>query len=165
MTTHTTITTATSATPTGQLALDFTAAPPPPATPRPTPPPQAVTAPPAGTMDAPDDRTPSQRRADAARDTLAAGLAGLRDDPSALAGYLAFSAHFRDYSPRKRKLQGGRGDPVLAVTALTSCRRGTSSARLLVGEEPERVRHDDEGTALVERDGQADPEPEQRRRD
>ena len=71
----------------GQLGFDFTA----PALPPPAPP-------------AAEDRTPSQRRADAARATLAAGFADLRDDPDALAGYLAFSARFRDYSARNRLL-------------------------------------------------------------
>ena len=98
MTTHTT--TKTSAATAGQLALDFTAAPS-----LPTPPPQARPLD-EGTPDAEgsDDRAPRERRADAARARLAAGLAGLRDDRAALAGYLAFCARFRDYSPRNRLL-------------------------------------------------------------
>ena len=74
--------------PAGQLGFDFSA---------PVP---ASSATPATD----DDRTPSQRRADQARATLEAGLSGLRDDPAALAGYLAFSALFRDYSARNRLL-------------------------------------------------------------
>ena len=51
-----------------------------------------------------DDRTPSQRRADQASARLAAGFAGIREDPAALAGYLAFCARFTDYSARNRLL-------------------------------------------------------------
>ncbi|WP_412062118.1 ArdC-like ssDNA-binding domain-containing protein [Rubrivirga sp. IMCC45206] len=51
-----------------------------------------------------DDRTPSQRRADQARARLAQGLDGIREDPAVLAGYLAFCAHFTDYSARNKLL-------------------------------------------------------------
>ena len=77
-------------TPAGQLGFDFSA-----------PVPASIVAP---TPTADDERTPSQRRADQARATLEAGLSGIREDPAALAGYLAFSARFRDYSARNRLL-------------------------------------------------------------
>ncbi len=51
-----------------------------------------------------DDRTASQRRADQASARLAAGFAGIREDPAVLAGYLAFCAQFTDYSARNRLL-------------------------------------------------------------
>ncbi len=51
-----------------------------------------------------DDRSASQRRADQASARLAAGFAGIREDPAALAGYLAFCARFTDYSARNKLL-------------------------------------------------------------
>ena len=51
-----------------------------------------------------DDRTASQRRADQASARLAAGFDAVREDPKALAGYLAFCAHFHGYSARNRLL-------------------------------------------------------------
>ena len=43
-------------------------------------------------------------RLDAARAVLARGLAGIRDDPAALAAYLAFRGHFHEYSARNALL-------------------------------------------------------------
>ena len=51
------------------------------------------------------DACPSQAdRLAAARAVLARGLSGVRDDPDALAAYLRFRSHFRDYSPRNTLL-------------------------------------------------------------
>lgn len=50
--------------------------------------------------DGPDRET----RLAAAHAVLARGLSGVRDDPKALAAYLSFRAHFRDYSPRNTLL-------------------------------------------------------------
>lgn len=49
-------------------------------------------------------RTPSEDRMEAARATLADGLAAVRDDPGALARFLAFAARFRSYSARNQLL-------------------------------------------------------------
>ncbi len=49
-------------------------------------------------------RPDRQTRLDAAKAVLARGLAGVRDDPAALAAYLAFRARFHDYSPRNTLL-------------------------------------------------------------
>ncbi|PAP77252.1 ArdC family protein [Rubrivirga marina] len=51
-----------------------------------------------------DARPNRQARLDAAKAVLARGLAGVRDDPKALAAYLAFRARFHDYSPRNTML-------------------------------------------------------------
>ena len=51
-----------------------------------------------------DDRTAGRRRADQASARLAAGFDAVRDDPAALAGYLAFCAQFHGYSARNRLL-------------------------------------------------------------
>ncbi len=50
------------------------------------------------------ERPSRQDRLDAAKAVLARGLSGVRDDPAALAAYLAFRGHFRDYSPRNTML-------------------------------------------------------------
>ena len=49
-------------------------------------------------------RPDRQARLDAAKAVLARGLSGVRDDPKALAAYLAFRARFHDYSPRNTLL-------------------------------------------------------------
>ena len=49
-------------------------------------------------------RPDREARLDAARAVLDRGLDGVRDDPAALAAYLAFRAHFRDYSARNAVL-------------------------------------------------------------
>ena len=46
------------------------------------------------------ERPDRETRLAAAHAVLARGLAGVRDDPQALAAYLAFAARFHDYSPR-----------------------------------------------------------------
>ena len=51
-----------------------------------------------------DARPDRQARLDAAHAVLARGLAGVRDDPAALADYLRFRSHFRDYSARNTLL-------------------------------------------------------------
>ena len=51
-----------------------------------------------------DDRPTRQDRLDAAKAVLARGISGVRDDPAALAAYLRFRSHFRDYSPRNAML-------------------------------------------------------------
>lgn len=56
------------------------------------------------TFTAPDNRTASQRRADEASARLAAGFDSIREDPAVLAGYLAFCAHFTDYSAKNKLL-------------------------------------------------------------
>ena len=50
------------------------------------------------------DRPGREARLDAARAVLARGLSGVRDDPAALAAYLAFRAHFHEYSARNALL-------------------------------------------------------------
>lgn len=49
-------------------------------------------------------RPDRQTRIDAARAVLARGVSGVRDDPDALRAYLAFRAHFHDYSSRNALL-------------------------------------------------------------
>ena len=51
-----------------------------------------------------DARPDREARLAAAHAVLARGLAGVRDDPAALADYLRFRSHFRDYSPRNTLL-------------------------------------------------------------
>ena len=50
------------------------------------------------------DRPSRQDRLDAAKAVLARGLSGVAGDPAALAAYLRFRSHFRDYSPRNALL-------------------------------------------------------------
>lgn len=50
------------------------------------------------------DHPDRQARLDAARAVLARGVSGVRDDPQALAAYLAFRARFRGYSTRNTML-------------------------------------------------------------
>ena len=50
------------------------------------------------------ERPDRETRLAAAHAVLARGLSGVRDDPKALAAYLAFAARFRDYSPRNTML-------------------------------------------------------------
>ena len=45
-----------------------------------------------------EDRPTREDKLDAARAVLAAGLSGVREDPEALARFLAFRAHFHEYS-------------------------------------------------------------------
>ena len=68
-----------------QLGFDFT-------TPIPTPVPEAP------------ELSPREQRLAEAHATLAAGLAGVREDPASLAAFLAFSARFRTYSARNQML-------------------------------------------------------------
>ena len=49
-------------------------------------------------------RPDRETRLTAAQAVLSRGLAGVRDDPKALADYLAFAARFHDYSPRNTLL-------------------------------------------------------------
>lgn len=50
------------------------------------------------------DRPDREARLAAARAVLARGVAGVRDDPAALGAYLAFRAHFHEYSARNALL-------------------------------------------------------------
>jgi hypothetical protein len=79
-----------------QLALDFTAVLP---APKPEVAPEPEATPPTD-----EELSPREQRLADARAVLAAGLADVRDDPEALARYLAFAARFHDYSPRNRLL-------------------------------------------------------------
>ncbi|HEX8298204.1 MAG TPA: ArdC family protein, partial [Rubricoccaceae bacterium] len=132
---------------TGQTALDFTSFVP-----------VAVSAPSTADASATTDRPSREDRLTAAHAVLASGLSDVRDDPEAMARFLAFRARFHDYSlnntvliwtqnPAARFVKGYRAWQAVGrqvrrgetgITILAPVVRRATKAEIAAGADPDK---------------------------